>query len=102
MRRRRKAALIAAAIVATFVLHDVSVPHGRGLAARAALFAIDEYRAHVSPRLSGTVTCRFQPTCSAYGRASIAKHGFAKGSLKAAWRIARCGPWTPAGTIDPP
>ena len=100
--KSRRAGLIALLLLAIVAIHDFAVPHGRGLAARSALFAIDEYRAHVSPRVSGVVTCRFRPTCSAYGRAAIAKYGFAKGGLKTAWRIARCGPWTKAGTVDQP
>ena len=104
MNRRRFARLRIAAIVivALIAIHDYAVPHGRGFAARGALFLIDEYRAHVSPHLRGRVTCRFTPTCSAYGRAAIAKYGFAKGSAKTAWRIARCGPWTKQGTKDLP
>lgn len=94
--------LIVLAIIAAIAIHDFAVPHGRGFAARAALFAIDEYRSHVSPHLRGRVVCRFTPTCSAYGRAAIAKYGFGRGSLKAAWRIARCGPWTKQGTKDLP
>ena len=89
-------------IVVAIAIHDFAVPHGRGFAARGALLVIDEYRAHVSPHLRGRLTCRFQPTCSAYGRAAIAKYGFAKGAAKTAWRIARCGPWTSAGTVDKP
>ena len=100
--KSRRAGLIALAIVAVIAAHDFAVPHGRGLAARGALFAIDEYRAHVSPHLRGVVTCRFKPTCSAYGRAAIVKYGFAKGTAKIAWRLARCGPWTKMGTVDPP
>jgi uncharacterized protein len=100
--KSRRAGLIALALLAIVAIHDFAAPHGRGLAARSALFAIDEYRAHVSPRISGVVTCRFRPTCSAYGRAAIAKYGFAKGMAKTAWRIARCGPWTAAGTRDEP
>lgn len=100
--KSRRAGLIALAIIAIVAIHDFAVPHGRGFAARGALFVIDEYREHISPRLKGRVTCRFQPTCSAYGRAAIAKYGFAKGTAKAAWRIARCGPWTSMGTVDPP
>lgn len=100
--RRRKFTIVAAALVAVIAIHDFAVPHGRGFAARGALFVIDEYRAHVSPHLRGRVTCRFRPTCSAYGRAAIAKYGFARGSTKTAWRIARCGPWTAAGTLDKP
>lgn len=69
---------------------------------RPALYAVDEYRAHVSPHLKGVVQCRFVPTCSYYGRESIRKYGPIIGGAKAAWRIARCGPWTPLGTSDPP
>ena len=98
----RRTLLIALAIVAIIAVHDFAVPHGRGLAARGAIFVIDEYRAHVSPRLRGKVTCRFTPTCSAYGREAIRKYGFGVGSAKTAWRIARCGPWTKMGTSDPP
>ncbi len=98
----RRASLIAIAFLAIIAVHDSTVPHGRGLAARSALFAIDEYRAHISPHLRGIVVCRFHPTCSAYGRAAIAKYGFAKGGAKTAWRIARCGPWTKMGTVDLP
>jgi putative membrane protein insertion efficiency factor len=97
-----RAKLIVVAIVAVIAIHDFAVPHGRGFAARGALFVIDEYRAHISPRLRGRVTCRFTPTCSAYGRQAIAKYGFGKGAAKTAWRIARCGPWTAAGTKDLP
>lgn len=98
----RRARLIIIAIAVIVAVHDLAVPHGRGFAARGALFVIDEYRAHLSPRLRGRLTCRFEPTCSAYGRAAIAKYGFAKGGAKTAWRIARCGPWTGAGTADKP
>ncbi len=67
-----------------------------------ALFVIDEYRAHVSPRLRGVVQCRFVPTCSYYGRESIRKYGVIVGGAKAAWRVAHCGPWTAPHTPDPP
>jgi putative component of membrane protein insertase Oxa1/YidC/SpoIIIJ protein YidD len=69
---------------------------------RPALFAIDQYRAHISPHLRGIVVCRFTPTCSAYGRESIRKYGVFLGGAKTAWRLARCGPWTPMHTFDPP
>lgn len=98
----RKLTTYATLLVLVIALHDFLAPHGRGYAQRAALFVIDEYRAHVSPHLRGRVTCRFQPTCSAYGRAAIAKYGFGKGTAKTAWRIARCGPWTKQGTRDLP
>ena len=100
--RARRSSIAIAMIVLIIALHDFTVPRGHGLAARGAIFVIDEYRAHISPRLRGRVNCRFTPTCSAYGREAIRKHGFAKGTAKTAWRIARCGPWTKNGTRDLP
>ena len=102
MKKKIRLRWIFALVIALIAVHDFAVPHGRGFAARGALFVIDEYRAHISPHLRGKVTCRFQPTCSAYGRAAIAKYGFGKGSAKTAWRIAKCGPWTKQGTVDLP
>jgi uncharacterized protein len=90
----RRARLIAVAVLALLIADRAGV--------RPALFAIDEYRAHVSPHLRGVVQCRFTPTCSAYGRESIRKYGLIVGGAKTAWRIARCGPWTKLGTVDPP
>jgi len=104
MRRARFPTFTTVAVLLALViaLHDFTVPHGRGLAARGAILLIDEYRAHISPHLRGRVTCRFRPTCSAYGREAVSKYGFAKGSAMTAWRIARCGPWTKQGTVDLP
>jgi putative membrane protein insertion efficiency factor len=99
LRKLGTLALLATLVIA---LHDYNVPLGRGYAERGALFAIGQYRQHVSPHLRGRVTCRFTPTCSAYGRDAIRKYGFAKGSAKTLWRIARCGPWTKQGTLDLP
>ena len=67
------------------------------------ILAIRAYQVTLCPLLSlfGPV-CRFEPTCSYYGRESIRKHGLIVGGAKTAWRIARCGPWTPLHTPDPP
>jgi putative membrane protein insertion efficiency factor len=101
-RRRRITTLLLAAVLAVVVVHDLAVAPSRAMGARTALAAIDQYRAHVSPHLRGVVVCRFTPTCSAYGRESIRKYGLLRGGFRTAWRIARCGPWTKAGTPDPP
>ena len=90
-RRARVIVTIAAVLIA---LHFIGAP--------MALYAIGEYRAHVSPHLKGVVQCRFTPTCSAYGQGAIQKYGFYIGTAKAIWRVARCGPWTKRGTVDPP
>ena len=94
--------MIAAVVVALLVAHDVAVPPRDAFGTRAALAAIGQYRAHISPHLRGVIVCRFTPTCSAYGQESIRKYGLAKGGAKTVWRIARCGPWTEMGTVDLP
>jgi Uncharacterized conserved protein len=94
--------LILAGIVVAWIAHDLLVPPRYAVDARAAVAAIDVYRALVSPHLKGVVQCRFEPTCSWYGHESFRKHGFLVGGAKTFWRIARCGPWTKLGTSDPP
>ena len=44
--------------------------------------------------------CRFEPSCSAYAAEAVARHGALRGSVLAAHRLCRCGPWT-AGGYDP-
>jgi len=83
-------------------VHDIIASPAQSFSARAAIFGIDQYRAHISPRLRGRVFCRFEPTCSAYSRESIRKYGLGLGGAKTIMRIARCGPWTPMGTVDKP
>ena len=92
--KSRRARLIGAAVLLLVAMQLFGT--------RPALFAIDQYRAHVSPHLRGIIVCRFTPTCSLYGRESIRKHGLVIGGAKTVWRIARCGPWTPFHTVDPP
>lgn len=88
--------------MAIWLAHDFIVAPRCAIDARAAVFAIDAYRARLSPQVGRFVVCRFKPTCSQYGREAILKYGFASGAVRTAVRIARCGPWTPAGTIDRP
>jgi uncharacterized protein len=98
----RRFGVVLSVLLLVVVLHDTMVGAPHGLGSRAAVFAIDEYRAHVSPRLKGVITCRFRPTCSYYGKESIRKHGLLIGGAKTITRIVRCGPWTKQGTFDPP
>lgn len=101
MSRRRR--WIAAGLVLALLAVDFLLPPQRQVSARLLLGAIDLYQATVSPllRKSGA-RCRFQPSCSQYGEMAIRKYGTVKGSLMTVWRIVRCGPWTPAGTVDVP
>lgn len=82
---------------------DLTRPPAEQVSARVMLTAIDAYQAVVSPRLGRVgARCRFEPTCSHYGEAVIRRDGALMGGVEAAWRILRCGPWTPSGTKDPP
>jgi putative membrane protein insertion efficiency factor len=92
-----------AAVLATALVVDLSRAPDRQLAARAAVAAIHVYQATLSRAFAATgLACRFDPTCSHYGEAVIRRFGVVRGGWMAAKRVIRCGPWTPAGTVDPP
>lgn len=65
---------------------------------RLLLALIDFYRREISPRVPPT--CRFTPTCSAYAREAIERHGALRGCLLGIWRVLRCNPFTKGG-YDP-
>jgi putative membrane protein insertion efficiency factor len=100
--RKRKAA-IAALVFLLLLAIDFSRPPAAQVSARVLLGAIDVYQATFSilNRKAG-VRCRFKPTCSHYAEGAIRKYGALKGTGLAAWRVLRCGPWTPAGTVELP
>ena len=56
---------------------------------------VKAYRLLLSPWLGSS--CRFTPTCSAYGLQALAMHGAAAGSYLTLKRIARCNPWCHGG-----
>ena len=60
--------------------------------------AIKGYQKYLSP-LKNT-KCPYYPSCSCYGLEAVEKYGAVKGSMMAAWRIARCNPFSKGG-YDP-
>jgi putative membrane protein insertion efficiency factor len=102
MTRRRKAAIAALVFLVLLILDFTRAPADQ-VSAKVLLGGIHLYQATLSPlnRRIG-VRCRFTPTCSHYGEGAIRKYGALVGTGKTVWRILRCGPWTPAGTVDPP
>jgi putative membrane protein insertion efficiency factor len=99
--RRSLVALGASLVLLTIV--DLRRPPADQWATRGAVGLIHAYQATLSPLYDRMgVQCRFTPTCSHYGETSIRQFGLVRGGWLAARRVVRCGPWTPAGTVDPP
>jgi len=83
------------------VIHVHRIAWKAGAPARlVSVGLIHLYRATLSGWLGGQ--CRFYPTCSHYAEDAIRMHGAVRGSLMAAWRIARCGPFTRGGVDHVP
>jgi putative component of membrane protein insertase Oxa1/YidC/SpoIIIJ protein YidD len=102
-RSLRRRALLAAAVVAALCVLDWSRAPARQITTALELGALRRYQAWISPWLhKGGVRCRFTPSCSRYAAAVLERDGFVGGNLRAVGRLARCGPWTSAGTVDPP
>ena len=62
---------------------------------RFLLAALRGYKRFVSPALPAS--CRYVPSCSDYAAEAIARHGALFGSVLAAWRLARCNPFSRGG-----
>lgn len=70
----------------------------KGFVAWPLLALIAFYRRFITPYTPPT--CRFYPTCSAYGLEAIQLHGPFRGTAMTVWRILRCQPFS-AGGFDP-
>jgi len=66
---------------------------------RAALFALDFYKASLSPILAGT--CRYEPTCSRYAYEAIERFGVWRGVWLGTKRLLRCHPLSRKFGFDP-
>lgn len=65
---------------------------------RILILLIHYYQRFISPLTPPS--CRFIPTCSAYGAEAIEKYGAVRGSFMTLKRVLRCNPWNPGG-YDP-
>ncbi|HOW30347.1 MAG TPA: membrane protein insertion efficiency factor YidD [Bacteroidales bacterium] len=68
------------------------------LPARFLILLIRFYQAAISPYLPPS--CRYTPTCSAYGVEAIKKYGAIKGGWLTLKRLSSCHPWGGSG-YDP-
>lgn len=72
-------------------------------AQRAAIAGIHGYQQTLAPLAERAgIRCRFSPSCSRYAEVVVARDGAVRGGWLVLKRVARCGPWTPAGTRDNP
>ncbi|MEX2513357.1 MAG: membrane protein insertion efficiency factor YidD [Cyclobacteriaceae bacterium] len=63
----------------------------KNIVKKIAIFPILFYQYLISPMLPRS--CRYFPTCSAYMKEAILKHGVLKGGWLGIKRIGRCHPW---------
>ncbi len=47
-------------------------------------------------------TCKYYPSCSAYGLEAVRRHGAVRGVVLTGWRLLRCNPWSQGGIDDVP
>ena len=87
----------------TLAIADLSGSPSEQWTSRVLREAIHHYRARVSPWAAAMgARCRFEPSCSHYGSLALERHGALAGIALTSARVARCGPWTKAGTVDFP
>jgi putative membrane protein insertion efficiency factor len=93
--------IVLAALLGLFAGDALKAPADQ-IGVRLAVGVIDTYRSTLSRvfERSGLIRCRFQPTCSTYGREAILRYGLPGGAALAAWRVLRCNPFS-AGGVDP-
>jgi putative membrane protein insertion efficiency factor len=68
------------------------------LAAALLLLPVRGYRRFISPAIPAR--CKYHPTCSTYAVEAVRELGPVRGTIVAAWRLARCNPWSNGG-YDP-
>ncbi|HTF58090.1 MAG TPA: membrane protein insertion efficiency factor YidD [Planctomycetota bacterium] len=91
------------AAFALYLVLESFYPPPAQLSARAGEGLIVAYQHTLSKAVQAAgAQCRFTPSCSEYGRLSMRKHGFLRGTWKTMGRLVRCGPWGPPPGDDPP
>ncbi len=63
-----------------------------------ALLPVHAYRRLISPALPNR--CKYYPSCSTYAVEAVRELGLIRGTIVAAWRLARCNPWSHGGVDE--
>jgi putative membrane protein insertion efficiency factor len=74
-------------------------PQKKSAGVRAALFALNFYKAYLSLWMAGS--CRYEPTCSRYAYEAIERFGLARGFCMGMKRVLRCHPLSRKSGYDP-
>ena len=64
----------------------------------AFLTPVKLYRKVISPLFPAR--CKYYPSCSTYAVQAIRELGIVRGTVVAAWRLARCNPWSHGGVDE--
>ncbi len=100
---RRRLLLACLLVLLALTALDALRPPERQWTTAIAIGSVHAYHRTISPVLAACgLRCRFTPTCSHYAETVLRKHGIVAGTWLAMRRVARCGPWTAAGTVDVP
>jgi len=78
---------------------DENLPEKKSAGVRAALFALNFYKAYLSLWMAGS--CRYEPTCSRYAYQAIERFGLARGVWMGMKRLLRCHPLSRKSGYDP-
>jgi putative membrane protein insertion efficiency factor len=62
------------------------------------LLPLRVYRRLISPALPAR--CKYYPSCSSYAEQAVRELGVVRGLILAAWRLARCNPWSHGGVDE--
>ena len=54
-----------------------------------------------NPGVAGLPVCRYYPSCSEYSSLAYREFGLVRGTVKTAWRLLRCNPWSRGGVDYP-
>lgn len=73
----------------------MSVSRPARLLSRPLIGLVQLYSTLISPVIGAN--CRYQPTCAAYAREALERHGAFRGGWLMLRRIGRCHPWGGSG-----